>query len=563
MANERIQEFEEFFTSVLGSKKESFDPNKLNFQERALEEALGKIVFTWNEDCSTEELQNVCRETQELLTNFINKRDRLAVMPSSISKDINSSRSCERTLHQCCMVLTEEIEALDKEQLAVLDELETSIRQIQMLHDSYEPTEDQIKIDDILRLNDMFLENVFNCESVQASNGNKSDDLRPGRSAFTIKSYLENAESIRASEKDQSHQQKQELCRLQNSFQLCEAERFSASTALMISQGSLDALNQQFHQLRNSTSLAPVSSVDNMLLERQAETHEIQKQATALYHDAISPLIRQLSNQQGVKFMRGACKLRLEEEQRALSAWGRLQALSEWQQARLEMLEACLELDKQQDQRAGELIAAATEYVTLAASDKTCAILNVEESTQLPNAFKTEPQLGDYPEDCERIFAVLGSGGDKFAMAFPTPADVLSAASRVGSAGPKAVADRAALIEAHTALWASLRRTAQAYDRTLHTMPAGPGRPIGMPSDLEEALHALAQAGGEADRNLEAVLQYRDAARQAAGPGVGAARVVADFFTQPERLQEEMEALRTRCAATGWCPPPATSPHGL
>jgi hypothetical protein len=559
MANERVREFEDFFASVLGCKKESFDPHKLLLQEKALDEALEKVVFTWNEDCSTAELQNVCRETQDLLTHFINKRDRLATIPSSISKDINSSRSCERTLHQCCMVLSEEIEALDREQLTVLDELEASIRQIQKIHASFEPTVDQTKVDDILRLNDLFLENVFNCDGPLVSKGNKSDDLRPGRSAFTIKSYLENIEASPSSKEDQSRQQKQELCRLQNSFQLCEAERFSASTAVMMSQGTINALNLQFHQLRNSTSLAPVSSADSMLLERQAETQEIQKQAAALYNDVISPLIRQLSNQQGVKFMRGACKLRLEEEQRALSAWARLQALAEWQQARLEMLEACLELDKQQDQRAGELIAAATEYVTRAAADKTSTIWDLE----LPKALGTESHIGDYPEDCERIFAVLGNEGDKFAMAFPTPADVLAAASRVGSAGPKAVADRAALIEAHTTLWSSLRRTAQAYDHTLHMMPAGPGRPIGMPSDLEEALQELAQAGGEADRNLEAVLQYRDAARQAAGPGVGAARVVADFFTQPERLQEEMEALRTRCAATGWCPPPAAAPPGL
>ena len=112
MANDRVREFEDFFASVLDSKKESFEPTKLLLQETALEDALEKCVFTWNEDCSIADLQTVCRETQDLLTHFINKRDRLAMIPSSISKDINSSRSCERTLHQCCMVLSEEIETL-------------------------------------------------------------------------------------------------------------------------------------------------------------------------------------------------------------------------------------------------------------------------------------------------------------------------------------------------------------------------------------------------------------------------------------------------------------------
>ena len=94
-------------------------------------------------------------------------------------------------------------------------------------------------------------------------------------------------------------------------------------------------------------------------------------------------------------------------------------------------------------------------------------------------------------------------------------------------------------------------------------MPASPGRPIGMPADLEEALQELAVAGKEADRHLEEVLQYRDAARLVAGAGAGAAQIVADFYTRPQHLQEEMEVLRGRCAAFGWRPPSTPSAQAL
>ena len=560
----RIEDFEKFLERVLGSDIDVFNSDLLLEGEGGLAEALD--AHHWSDDFSLSQLKDLCQEYEDTLTKSIHKRDRLKILSPSILKETNASRSCERTLHQCCAVLAEEIQSLDDECLSVLDDLDAFITQISQLHHSDAFSKDERVVDEILSLNDMFFENVLSRVDLNIQNqlqAKSRGDIRPGCSTVTTKSYLENM-AFTISE-DQTCVPLQELRRLQDSFQLCEEERISASISVTTAEERLKVLDRQFHELNSPESLAPITSADSLLLEKQEETHKYQKEFSALQNDEIIPLVQQLSYRQGVKFLRGSCKIRVDYEQQALLTLSRLQAMSEHQQTRLEILEAALELDKYQYERARELSAAASAHLSRAAEEKIMAVAAMDVSVQEP-AFSSVDGIethADNADDCERILAALGGQDDKFAMAFPTPADVLETARRLGVAGPKAVTDRAAMFEAHRTLWSSLRRTSQHYHQTLHMMPASPGRPIGMPADLEEALQELAVAGKEADRHLEEVLQYRDAARLVAGAGAGAAQIVADFYTRPQHLQEEMEVLRGRCAAFGWRPPSTPSAQAL
>jgi hypothetical protein len=563
MASEsRCQDFECFFTRVLGETLDSFDASHMLEQEIYLAEVLQGMCI---EDIPTSTLKQILQEKEDQIAQSIHKRDRLRLILPSIVKETNASRSCERTLHQCCVVLAEEIEQLDNEFLEVLDELKSSVSHMDLLLESDYFIKEQSSVTDILNLNDSFLESVLSCADAQMQRqlcaGKAENDVRPGRSDVTLKSYFENRSGT--DEDQESLSQIQELHRLQDSFRLIEEDKISSAAALAMAKETTKVLIQQHAGIRSAENLASMTSAESTLLERQEETQKYLREYTVLQHEIVLPLVRQLSKGQGLKFLRGACKIRIENEQKAQSAWTRIQTLAEHQQTRIEILEAVLEIDKIQHLHSHELIAAASTFVSHAAENKMKILRNMEKDAQGQlDDHGIEHFESDHAEDFERILAALGGHDDKFAMAVPTAADVIATAQRAGTLGPKAVEERQSLLEGHIKLWSTLRRTSQGYHRALHTMPAGPGRPIGMPSDLEEALQALSRAGADADRHLEEVLQYRDAARIASGAGAGSVRVVTDFFVQPQRLQDEVQALRDRCAALGWRAPSVAGQQG-
>jgi hypothetical protein len=349
---------------------------------------------------------------------------------------------------------------------------------------------------------------------------------------------------------------------LRDAFYLTEEDRVGALIELASVKASNQALAAQLEALGTSP-LISLPAAENLLLDRQAETVLLQREITARQHDHIFPIIQQLSALQGIKILQTDFRSRGENEERTLVKWRQLHELTQRQEARLEIFEAQLEIENQRNRNLRALANAAAKSLQDVAHEKSTFVgrfvaPKIESSLQVELPLSTLSE--QFLEDCTRICAALGGGADKFAMAFPTKSDVVVAANHVGASLQRVTADRALTGDQHLVHCKSLLRCSRSYERTLHRMPAGPGRPVGMPEDLEEALQALGQESKEAEQRLEEVLQYRDAARQAPSPGPEIARVIADFYTNPQRLQGDTEALRIRCASTSWRPPLGAAP---
>ena len=313
---QRVKDFQAFVSKVIGTSIENFDPEELLQTEEYLADALQGQCSTLHDEVDPDYWERRCTVMQERLMQTSNKRDRLAMTPPLIAKEINAARSCERTINQCCIVLVEGIDALNQEYASVLDELESLLADVQVLGKSAPTADEKASVESFLNLHDDLLQEL--CKYDQR------DPSRPHELHACGDAHLHEVE------------------RLGRALELCEEQRFHATLAIRSVEAADHMLSQQLELLTGPAGYTPPSRAEERLLDQQAQLLELQRDAAAFAERSVWPTIRQLRAHQGEEVLRGDCAFRMAHARAALAGLGRLCEHVEGQHARLELLEADL-----------------------------------------------------------------------------------------------------------------------------------------------------------------------------------------------------------------------------